>query len=405
MNCTSAKEGEPPAAGRLTRPASADEAPGPRPTAIFTYAVAAAVAAPLALLAFTVLPPLLGIMIGVIAVVVIGVNSARASALLRRFRHKRDTDSGGASAEGNPDRDRFHGDGFRSKQSAAGAVVSDDLERLAGAGTSPAQVADLLGDLHRGAITQARSRGSFGEFLRGDKWLAELPPAAEHHTRQDITLVLGPFTLNTDRCAWGCRIDAPEPGAVLVVNRDLAEYCHLTALALHYICRHGFFGNPDSPHRVDPIALARALGLTISEAPTVRRVGVELPRAWENRMGKPFRAPSVELALLDIYFSYKDGNTVPYLVSRSGSEAGRVWPLEGPAVGISREGAVVGASGAPTRLVPTGHGVVISGDGMAVNGKSGATTLRHRDIIETLHGSFLFVAPHEPFVAPSGWLR
>ena len=119
----------------------------------------------------------------------------------------------------------------------------------------------------------------------------------------------------------------------------------------------------------------------------------------------PFRAASVELALLDIYSSYKDGNTTPYLVARDGADAGRVWPLTGAAIGISPSGAVVGAPDAPTRLVPSGHGVVISGDGMTVNGLSGATTLHHRDVIVTEDASFLFVSPHEPYVAPTGWLR
>ena len=61
----------------------------------------------------------------------------------------------------------------------------------------------------------------------------------------------------------------------------------------------------------------------------------------------PFRAASVELALLDIYSSYKDGNTTPYLVARDGADAGRVWPLTGAAIGISPSGAVVGAPDAP----------------------------------------------------------
>ncbi|MBS04644.1 MAG: hypothetical protein CMQ24_18320 [Gammaproteobacteria bacterium] len=200
-------------------------------------------------------------------------------------------------------------------------------------------------------VGAARAQARFGEFLRGDKWLADLPPVSEHFTRDDISVVLAPFTLDVERCAWGCRLDGPEPGSALIVNRESAEYCHVGAVALHYICRHGLFGDLGSPYRTDPVALARALGLTRG----VRRVGEKAPRAWEAWMLDPFRAASVELALLDIYSSYKDGNTTPYLVARDGADAGRVWPLTGAAIGISPSGAVVGAPDAPTRLVPSGR--------------------------------------------------
>ena len=401
--CINAENGKGPANGLASPGARADNrSRGSGRRLVFACGLAGA--ALIALLAFTTLSPLPGLMLAIIVVAAAGL-APRSLAFIRR---PFGIDPLGTASA--PDRDqpdpvsaRLAGGGYLTRDVAAGDVVREDARRLVAAGTSSDAVSERLGTLFRSAVGAARAQARFGEFLRGDKWLADLPPVSEHFTRDDISVVLAPFTLDVERCAWGCRLDGPEPGSALIVNRESAEYCHVGAVALHYICRHGFFGDLGSPYRTDPVALA--LGLTRAEGRGVRRVGEKAPRAWEAWMLDPFRAASVELALLDIYSSYKEGNTTPYLVARDGADAGRVWPLTGAAIGISPSGAVVGAPDAPTRLVPSGHGVVISGDGMTVNGLSGATTLRHRDVIVTEDASFLFVSPHEPYVAPTGWLR
>ena len=161
-----------------------------RARAKVVFALLIAVLALAGLLAFTTLSPLLGVMIAIITLAAVGYVPDTMFGSARRV-----LGEAGGVPEMPPDEDtavdpvtsRLVGAGYLASDVEAMAVVREDARRLAAAGTTADEVSDLLSRLHRGAILEARDQQRFGEFLRSDKWLAALPPTADHFTQDDVS--------------------------------------------------------------------------------------------------------------------------------------------------------------------------------------------------------------------------
>jgi len=166
--------------------------------------------------------------------------------------------------------------GFLGPNEPLEAVMSQDEQTLLKLGISYDQLADGLAEILENVMQQLSALlvENQDEFLRrtlSKFWDGDLPmrqTAVENLPSQEIgSVVRDQFQVfliqyrGLQDCPWGCDYDPWAYLDFLLINLKTHQMVAGPGLIVHLIRDHHFFEGLESPYRVEPLRLAKVLGL------------------------------------------------------------------------------------------------------------------------------------------------